>query len=120
VHTKQDCLGPERQKWIEEFRGFAYTLSYRAYVRGVLGNKCAGQHILKMVHFRETLASGNFLACSSAIRVFFSVLYLPYDGGGKLLCNNGGGNPLQALLEGAPPPWVNKQLASSDFTFRRR
>jgi hypothetical protein len=40
-------------------------------VRGVLGNKCAGQHNLKMVHFRETLASGNFLAWSSAIHVFF-------------------------------------------------
>jgi hypothetical protein len=41
------------------------------YVRGVLGNKCAGHYNLKTVHFRETLASDNFLACSSAIRVFF-------------------------------------------------
>ncbi len=40
-------------------------------IRGVLGNKCAGQHNLKTVHFRETLASDNFLAWSSAIRVFF-------------------------------------------------
>ncbi len=48
---------------------------------------------------------------------FFAALYLPQDGGGKLLCNDGGGDPLQALLEGA---WVNKQLASSDFTFRKR
>ncbi len=40
-------------------------------VRGVLGNKCTGQHNLKTVHFSETLASGNFLACSSAICVFF-------------------------------------------------
>jgi hypothetical protein len=40
-------------------------------VRGVLGNKCAGQHNLKTVHLRETLSSGNFLAWSSAICVFF-------------------------------------------------
>jgi hypothetical protein len=40
-------------------------------VRGVLGNKCAGQHNLKPVHFRDTLASGNFLAWSSAVCVFF-------------------------------------------------
>jgi hypothetical protein len=42
-----------------------------SYVRGVLGNKCAGQHNLKTVHFRDTLASGNFWAGSSAICVFF-------------------------------------------------
>jgi hypothetical protein len=70
-------------------------------VRGVLGNKCAGQHNLKTVHFIETLTSGNILACSSAIRVFFAALYLLQDGGGELFCNNGGGDPLQALLEGA-------------------
>jgi hypothetical protein len=45
-------------------------------VRGVLGNKCAGQHNLKTVHFRETLASSNFLAWSSAICVFFAALFL--------------------------------------------
>jgi hypothetical protein len=41
------------------------------HIRGVLGNKCAGQNNLKTVHFRETLSSGNFLAWSSAILVFF-------------------------------------------------
>ncbi len=41
-------------------------------VRGVLGNKCAGQHNLKTVHFRDTLASGNFLAWSSEVCLFFS------------------------------------------------
>jgi hypothetical protein len=41
------------------------------HVRGVLGNKCAGKHNLKTVHFRETFASSNFLAWSSAICVFF-------------------------------------------------
>jgi hypothetical protein len=33
--------------------------------------------------------------------MIISNIFLPKDGGGKLLCNNGGGNPLQALLEGA-------------------
>jgi hypothetical protein len=41
------------------------------HVRGVLGNKCAGQHNLRTVHFREILASGNFLAWSSAVCIFF-------------------------------------------------
>jgi hypothetical protein len=40
-------------------------------LRGVLGNKCAGQHKLKKVHFREELASGNFLAWLSGVCVFF-------------------------------------------------
>ncbi len=31
----------------------------------------------------------------------FAALYLPQDGGGKLLCNDARGDPLQALLEGA-------------------
>jgi hypothetical protein len=42
-----------------------------AKIRGVLGNKCAGHHNLKTDHFRETLASGNFLAWSSVICIFF-------------------------------------------------
>jgi hypothetical protein len=40
-------------------------------VRGVLGNKCAGQHNLKTVYFKETIVSGYFLGWSSAICVFF-------------------------------------------------
>ncbi len=48
------------------------------YIRGVLGNKCAGHHNLKTVHFREVvLASGKFLAWLSAVCVFFAALYLP-------------------------------------------
>jgi hypothetical protein len=76
--------------------GSLYTSTY---LRGVLGNKCAGQHNLKTVHFRDTLTSGNFLAWSSA--VWSSALYLPKDSGSTLLCNDGGGEPLQALLERA-------------------
>jgi hypothetical protein len=71
------------------------------YVRGVLGNKCAGQNNLKTVNFKETLASGKFLAWSSAPCVFFAALYLPQDGGCELFCDDGGGDPLQALLKGA-------------------
>jgi hypothetical protein len=41
------------------------------YVRGVLGNKCAGHYNLKTVHFRETLASDNFLDFSD-FQKFFS------------------------------------------------
>jgi hypothetical protein len=40
-------------------------------VRGVLGNKCAGQHNLKTGYFIEKLASGNVLAWLSAVCVFF-------------------------------------------------
>jgi hypothetical protein len=40
-------------------------------IQGVLVNKCAGQHNLKTVHFREILASGNFLVWFSAVCVFF-------------------------------------------------
>ncbi len=57
---------------------WAKNSSLEHYVRGVLGNKCAGQHNLKTVDFRETLVSGNFLACSSAICVFIcSPLSIP-------------------------------------------
>jgi hypothetical protein len=37
----------------------------------------------------------------------FAALYLPQDGGSKLLCNNVRGDPLQALLEDA----LGKQAA---------
>ncbi len=46
-------------------------------VRGVLGNKCAGQHNLKTVHFRETLAAGNFWHGHQQYVYFFAALYLP-------------------------------------------
>jgi hypothetical protein len=41
---------------------------------------------------------------------FFAALYLPQDGGGELSCSASGGDPL----------YTNKQLASSDFTLRKR
>jgi hypothetical protein len=49
----------------------------RGHVRGMLGNKCAGHHNLKTVHFRETLASGNCLAWTSASRVFLQPSIYP-------------------------------------------
>ncbi len=62
----------------DEITRFDGTVQYDAvHVRVVLGNKCAGQHYLKTVHFREKLTSGNFLAWLSAVCVFFAVLYLP-------------------------------------------
>jgi hypothetical protein len=47
----------------------------------------------------------------------FSALYLLQDGGGKLFCNDGGATPYKLFLQ---VPWINKQLASSDFIFRKR
>jgi hypothetical protein len=67
----------------------------------VLGNKCAGQHNLKTLHFKETNVLGKFQPWSSAICVFFAALYLPQVGGGELSCSDSGGNTLNAPLEGA-------------------
>jgi hypothetical protein len=47
---------------------------------------------------------------------FFAALYLPQDSGGELFCSDGGGDPYRLFLK---VPWVNKQLASSDFTLRK-
>ncbi len=82
----------------------------------MLGNKCAGQHNLKTVHFKETLASSNFWHGHEQY-VCFLQCYLPQDSGGKLFCNDGGGVQLQALLEGA----LGQQAADfSDFIFKKR
>jgi hypothetical protein len=56
---------------------------------------------LKTLHFKDTIVLGNFWPWSSAIFVFFAALYLPQDGGSKLSCSDSGGDPLNALLEGA-------------------
>ncbi len=32
---------------------------------------------------------------------FFAALFLPQEGGGELSCSDSGGDPLNALLEGA-------------------
>jgi hypothetical protein len=40
-------------------------------VRGVLGNKCAGQHNLKTLHFKETIVLGNFFAMVISNMCFF-------------------------------------------------
>jgi hypothetical protein len=70
-------------------------------LRCVLGNKCAGQNNLKTVHFRETLASGNFLTWSSALRVFFCSSLSTLGRRRQAFMYDGGGDPLQDLLEGA-------------------
>ncbi len=46
---------------------------------------------------------------------FFAALYLLQDGGSELFWSDGGGDPLHLKV-----PWVNKQLASSDFTLRKK
>ncbi len=84
-------------------------------VRGVLGNKCAGQHNLKTVHFRETLSSVNFLACQPCV-CFLQPSILPRKAAANFYVTMVGATPYKLFLK---VPWVNKQLASSDFTFRR-
>jgi hypothetical protein len=73
---------------------------------------------LKSVDFRETLASGNFLACLSAIRVFFfQPSIYPRTAAASFYVTMVGATPYKLFLK---VPWVNKQLASSNFTCRRR
>jgi hypothetical protein len=68
----------DKTKDIYEFHCLCdFVNRHPKYVRGVLGNKCAGPHNLKTVHFKEKLASGNFLAWLSGVCVFFAALYLP-------------------------------------------
>jgi hypothetical protein len=71
---------------------------------------------LKTVHFKETIVLGNFLVCHQQFAYFFAALYLPQDGGSELFCSDGGGDPHTFFLK---VPWVNKQLASSNFTLRK-
>jgi hypothetical protein len=68
LQTTLDCHSP-RLKLNDV--SFPTHLIFRCYLRGVLGNKCAGHHNLKTVHFREKLASSNFLAWFSGVCVFF-------------------------------------------------
>jgi hypothetical protein len=80
----------------------------------MLGNKCAGQRDLKTVYFKETIISGHFLAWSLAICVFLcSALFTT----GRQRRAMVGATHYKLFLN---MPWVNKQLASSDFTLRRR
>ncbi len=99
------------------FHTLCFSTVDRQLIRGVLGNKCAGQHNLKTVHFRETLASDNFLACSSAIHVFLQRSIYPRTAAASFNVTIVGTTPYKLFLK---VPWVNKQLASSDFIFRRR
>jgi hypothetical protein len=65
---------------------------------------------LKTVHFKEIIVLGNFLPWLSAISVFFAAFYLLKDSSSELLCSDGGGDPLHALLEGALGQQVACQL----------
>jgi hypothetical protein len=77
----------------------------------VFGNKCTWQHNLKRVHFKETLASGNFLAWSSKIHAFLRTAQE------RSSLTMVGATPYKLFLKVL---WVNKQLASSDLDFRKR
>ncbi len=84
----------------------------------MIGNKCAGLHNLKTVNFREKLASSNFLAWLSAVCVFFLQRSIyPRAEGANFYVTMVGATPYKLFLR---VPWVNKKLASSDFTFRKR
>ena len=84
----------------------------------MLGNKCAGQHNLKTVYFREKLASSNFLVWLSGVCVFFLQRSIyPRTAAASFYVTMVGATPYKLFLR---VPWVNTQLASSDFTFRRR
>ena len=100
------CTIVSEREWNEE-----------SLVQGVLGNKCAGQHNLETVHFRDTLTSDNLLAWSSGICVFFQRSIYPRTAAASFYVTMVGVTPYKPFLK---VPWVNKQLASSDFNFRRR
>ncbi len=93
-------------KWFEE----------QMYVRGVLGNKCAGQHNLTTVHFRETLASEFFGMVISNTCVFFQRSIYPRTAAASFYVTMVRVTPYKPFLK---VPWVPKQLDSSDFLFRR-
>ena len=67
----------------------------------MLGNKRARQHNVKTVYFKETIVSGIYHRKVAANSFVAMVGLTPY----KLFLK---------------VPWVNKQLASSDFTFMKR
>ncbi len=90
----------------------------RAKVRGVLGNKCAGHYNMKVVHFREKLASGSFFGMViSSMYIFLQRSMSPGTVAASFYVTLVGATPYKLFLR---VPWVNKQLASSDFTFREK
>jgi hypothetical protein len=86
-------------------------------MRGVLGNKWAGWHNLKTVHFKETIVSGNFLHGHQRYVYFFqrSIYYRTVAASSSVAMV--GATPYTIFLK---VTWVNKQLASSDFTLRKK
>ncbi len=76
-------------------------MAARVEVRGVLGNKCAGQHNLNTFILKRQLFKVIFCHGHQQYVFFFCRVCLPQDGGGKLACSDGGGDPLHTLLKGA-------------------
>ncbi len=63
----------KRDRFLDNFLGTCFGKKGQGYghIRGVLGNKCAGQHNLKTLRFKETIVLGNIWPSSSAICGFF-------------------------------------------------
>ncbi len=73
---------------------------------------------MKMVHFREKLASGNFFGIViRSMCVFLQRSIYPRTAAASFFVMMVGATPYKLFLR---VPWVNKQFASSDFIFRKR
>ncbi len=72
---------------------------------------------METVHFREKLASGNFFGMViSSMCVSLQRSIYPRTAAASFYVTMVGATPYRLFLR---VPWVNKQLASSDFTFRK-
>jgi hypothetical protein len=76
------------------------SIVFTINVRGVLGNKCAGQQNLKTVNFGETFASFFGMVISNMC-VFLQRSIYPSMAAAGFYVTMVGATPLQALLEGA-------------------
>jgi hypothetical protein len=105
--------------FLELFRVYWYSLKIFIIYKGVLGNKCAGQHNLKTVYIKEAIVSGYFFAWSSAIHVCVFLQRSIYHRSARASSSVAmvGVTPYKLSLK---VPWVNKQLVRSDFTLRKR
>jgi hypothetical protein len=83
----------------------------------VLGNKCTGRHNFKTVYFKEALVSGYFWHVHQQYVLIFKVLYPPGTAAASSSVAMVEVTPYKLFLK---VPGVNKQLASSDFTLRKR
>ncbi len=82
------------------------VINQSSCIRREAGKKCARQHNLKIVYFAWSSTIGvNFCSALSTMAMAMSYVSMV------------GATPYELFLK---VPWVNKQLASCDFTFRTR